>query len=148
MKTKYHRVDDANTVIRAIASHGRRFFYSPDYDRYGRFMIDLTGSIRFIDDHTGSRVRIVKGGKWRGFHNGGTCRAIVEALAEYIRTGKTMSRGFFGPWPDWINDGDMWGYGAEEMEKVRRDAFASPAVYQIDAALIGTEAERLKENVG
>jgi hypothetical protein len=135
MKTKYHRVDDANMVIRAIASHGRRFFYSDDrHETYGQFMIDLTGSIRFIDNYTRKRVRIVKGGKWRGFHNGGTCRAIVEALAEYIRTGKPMSRGFFGPWPQWVNDGDMWGYGAEEMEKVRRDAFKSPAVYSPDKA--------------
>lgn len=132
--TKYHRVGDANIVIRAIASHGRQFFYSREADRFGEFMIDLTGSIRFIDDHTGARVRLVKHGKWRGFHNGGTCRAIVEALAEYIRSGKPMSRGFFGPWPEWINDGDLWGYGAEEMEKVRRDAFESPAVYRPDAA--------------
>lgn len=139
-RMKYFRVADANAVIRAIASHGCRFFYNKEDDRYGEFMIDLTGSIRFVDDHTGARVRIIKNGKWRGFHNGGTCRAIVEALAEYIRSGKTMSRGFFGPWPEWVcGDGDMWGYGFEEMEKVRRDAFASPAVYSPKAAIEPSE---------
>lgn len=35
MKTKYHRVADANAVIRTIASYGRRFFYNAEASRYG-----------------------------------------------------------------------------------------------------------------
>ena len=110
-----------------LGSHGRRFFYSTKYDLYGSFSIDERGCLRYRDDYTGKAIKVVLGGKWRGFSHGGTCKGIVEALAHYIRTGDPINPGHFGPWPDWMCSGDVWGYG-NDMEKVRAAALSSPAV--------------------
>jgi hypothetical protein len=122
------RIANANAVIRAIGSHGRRFFYSSKYDRYGSFSIDDIGCLRYRDDYSGKAIKVVQGGKWRGFSHGGTCRAIVESLAHYIRTGDPINAGHFGPWPDWVCFGDLWGYGKDAMEEVRSAALSNPAV--------------------
>jgi hypothetical protein len=128
MTANYKRIAEADAVIRAIGSHGRRFFYSKEHDRFATFAIDAGGGLRLIDDWSGKSIRLTEHGKWRGFSHGGTCRAMVWALAVYIRTGKPIHRGHFGPWPEWRCDGDVWGYGADEMERVRAAAFASGAV--------------------
>lgn len=123
---KLDRLANANAVLRAIGSHGRRFFYSGSHDRYAELVIDASGRLRIIDEQSGRAVAIVDGGRWRGFNNGGTCRAIVEDLARYVRTGQP-TRNHFGPWPEWICDGDLWGYGADAT-KVRDEIRGNPAV--------------------
>jgi hypothetical protein len=124
---KMSRLAHANAVLRAMASHGRRFFYSQKADRFAEIVIDPQGRLRIVDECTGKSVLIVKGGRWRGFGNGGTCRSIVEDLANYVRTGK-KTRNHFGPWPEWVNGGDLWGYG-DDASKVRDDLRGNPAVH-------------------
>lgn len=126
MATKSERLDHANAVLRAMGSHGRRFFYSREKDRYAEIVIDDAGRLRIVDEWTGKAVLIVAGGRWRGFTNGGTCRAIVEDLARYVRTG-APTRNHFGPWPEWICDGDLWGYG-DGGASVRAEIKGNPAV--------------------
>jgi hypothetical protein len=125
MLTKAERMAHANDILLSVSRHGRRFFYCPRADRVARFEMDAHGCLRFRDEYTDRVIRLVKGGKWRGFNNGGTLRRLVEDLAEYIRTGEKI-RNHFGPWPEWICDGDLWGYG-ESIKQVRSEIGANPA---------------------
>lgn len=124
---KQERVKHANAVLRAMGSYGRHFFYSETKDRFAEIVIDAQGRLRIVDDYTGQSVLIVKQGRWRGFSHGGTCRAVVEDLANYVRTGK-KTRNHFGPWPEWFNGGDLWGYGLAASAAVRSDIRGNPAV--------------------
>jgi hypothetical protein len=47
-----------------------------------------------------------------------------EKLAKSFRRRKTpVPKHHFGPWPDWYcGEGDLWGYGEENMVKVREAA--------------------------
>ncbi len=125
--SKAERLEHANAVIAAMARHGRRFFYCERYDRTSHFVIDDRGQLRFVDNYSGKAVLLVKGGKWRGFSNGGTCRAMVENLGNYVRTGKKCGN-HWGPWPEWVCDGDLWGYGHEASQAVRNDIAGNPAL--------------------
>jgi len=124
--TKGERLAHANAVLRAMGSYGRRFFYSSRHDRYAELILDDRGRCRRIDECSGKSVWLDENGKWRGFTNGGTCRAIVADLARYVRTGQ-KTRNHFGPWPEWICDGDLWGYG-DDAGKVRAALLNNPAV--------------------
>lgn len=126
--SKAERLDVANAVLLAIARHGRRFFWSERRQRAARFALDRLGRVRLTDDYTGVPVLVSRRSQWRGFSHGGTLRALVEAMAGYIRTGEPITGRYFGPWPDWICDGDLWGYGAEAMKALRADLAGSPAI--------------------
>lgn len=119
--TKTERAVVANRFIEAIASCGRMFFAHKE--RVSRFEVDARGRVWFIDGYTGRRIYTHYKYHWRGFTEGGTLRALVENLRDFIRTGETPKLNF-GPWPRWLSDGDMWGYG-EDMEKVRSAAIES-----------------------
>lgn len=118
--SKRQRIDEANAVIAAIAAHGRRFFYHAPKDRTAHFQINWEGRLAFRDEYTNVPVSLHPNSRFKGFSNGGTCEAIVRALHLFIRTGEPMPAVHFGPWnPEYIPDGDLWGYGAEAMQKVR-----------------------------
>lgn len=125
MSDKMERIAHANDVLLSVSKYGRRFFYSRDHDRVARFMLDGNGRLRLIDEQSGRSVMMVTDGRWRGFGNGGTLRRLVEDLAHYIRSGEKI-RNHFGPWPEWICDGDLWGYG-DAIEHVRAEVRANPA---------------------
>lgn len=141
--TKQERLEEANKVIEAIAAHGRRFFYSgPGSDpseggvrakrcpegRVARFEFDGRGAVCFRDDYSWERILVVDSGRWKGWSHGGTMRSLVIKLRDYIRTGEPISVGWFGPWPDWMSQGDLWGYGADAMALVREAALKTQAV--------------------
>lgn len=137
-ENKLHRIEHANAIILSMSGHGRRFFYNSKHDRVARFEIDSAGRLRFRDEYTDKCIALIHGGKWRGFTNGGTMRAIIEDLAQYIRTGKKI-RNHFGPWPDWICDGDLWGYG-DDAGKVRAEVSVNPALRQASSLAKEREA--------
>ena len=127
------RIRQANHVLATIATYGRRFFYN---DKSGAVSHFITGSEHpyFVDHYSGKAVDTTQDGRdWDGFTNGGTLRALVSALTNYIQTGEPIAAGWFGPWPDCF---DLWGYGEEEMEKVRAIALKSPAVDHPSRTLI------------
>jgi hypothetical protein len=137
---KHLRVIEANRVITAISMHGRRFFYtgpgvnpsrakaSPD-GRIARFEKDARGALWFRDDYTWKPIYVAwDRGQWKGWSHGGTLRDLVRALRDYIRTGTPIRPGWFGPWPDWVCEGDLWGYGAEAMAAVREAVMKTEAV--------------------
>lgn len=126
--SKADRVTEANRVIESISRHGRRFFYCAAQVRTAHFILGARGQILFVDDWTGKPVYVAYRGNWRQFSHGGTMRGLVEALAEYIRSGAQIPAGFLGPWPKWICGGDLWGYGGSAMAALRAETVGMPAI--------------------
>lgn len=114
------RCKRANQLLQRIATSGRCFFAHKG--RISRFEVDDRGRVWFIDKYRCRRLYCH--GRHalptRYFSEGGTLRSLCLDLVEYIRTGKPLGRQL-GPFPDWICDGDPWGYGAD-MELVRTRA--------------------------
>jgi hypothetical protein len=119
MSDRQERCEVANRMLAAIASCGRRFFHHDG--NLSRFEVDGRGRVWFLDGYSNRRVYTHYRGKWRGFTNGGTLRALCEALSDFIMTGRAISPWHFGPFPDWSCGGDLWGYGAD-MAAVREAA--------------------------
>jgi hypothetical protein len=119
------RAEKANELIKAIASCGRKVFL---HNRAGdevlsRFEIDPLDRIWFRDGWTGRAIFMHQPGyaKWRGFTEGGTMRFLIQDLRRFIQFGTLVHASHFGPWPQYICGGDLWGYG-EDMAKVREAA--------------------------
>lgn len=128
---KQQRVEQVNQVIRIIADHGRRFFYSQSVNRYASMEVDARGKVWLTDDYTGKRIfthKTVWGGRWRGFSHGGTLRNLVEAFRDYIRTGAPLNPGYLGP--ERFDDSNIWGYDEAGMKAVREQAGALPVFRQ------------------
>ena len=120
------RLARANAFLRAIASCGRRFFFTPrsphQEERVAHLEVDERGRVWFVDDYSGKRIYTHYRGAWRGFTHGGTLKGLILYLREYLVRGLLLPRGSLGPWPDWVGgNGDLWGYGLD-MKKVRQSA--------------------------
>ncbi|CAI8799638.1 LPD29 domain-containing protein [Pseudomonas sp. IT-P74] len=128
---KRHRAEQVNQVIRIIADHGRRFFYSQAVNRYVSMEVDARGKVWFIDDYSGKRIfthDTVWGAKWRGFSHGGTLKDLVKEFRDYICTCEPLHPGFLGP--ERFNDSNIWGYDEAGMMAVRERAGAIPVFRQ------------------
>lgn len=115
------RLKLVNEFIQTMGDHGRRFFYNEKHDRYARMELDNRGRCWFVDDYTDERVFTHYPYRWRNFSHGGTMRRLVEAFREFVTQGRLLPSLSFGPWPEWYNGGDLWGYG-EAIEPVREKA--------------------------
>lgn len=114
---KQERARKANELIEIIAFRGRRFFNH----RYGIscFRVDRRGRVWFWDGHTAVCIYVAYKHWSKGFAQGGTLRAFVNALRDYIRTGESIFTEHLGPWG---HNGDNYlGYG-EDMYAVRAKA--------------------------
>lgn len=119
------RVEVVNAIIRVIGSHGRRFL-SENSDRrtmvdnpfFAHFTVDDRFEIWYADRYSRKPI-LVRHNEWPGFSDGGTLRDLVKHLAYHIETGEPINERHFGPFPSWSCNGDPWGYGLNEMEKVR-----------------------------
>lgn len=134
LRSKEQRAEHVNQVIRIIADHGRRFFYSQAVNRYASMEVDQRGKVWFVDDYSGKRVfthETVWGGRWRGFSHGGTLRRLVEEFRDYIRTGVPMNPLWLGQ--ERFDDSNIWGYDEEGIRSVREQAGALPVFRQVDA---------------
>lgn len=123
---KRQRLGEANAVLVAISQRGRCFF--AHQGRVSRFEIDLAGKLWLRDKYTWKRCYVAYRYRWRHFSDGGTLRRLVDALANYIRTGHRIPGRLFGPWPESYCRGDLWGYGKAEMAALRAELASSPAV--------------------
>ena len=121
MESKQQRVDVANRIIEIVATHGRRFFSLSadgkiaDRPRISFFELRRNGRLWFVDKYTNKAIYTAyRRGNWHGFSEGGTLRDLVCAMADWI-TGKRddFPINHFGPWPEWVCGGDLWGYGSE-----------------------------------
>ena len=119
------RLDMVNRIIKVIGSHGRHFL-SENSDRrelvekpfFANFWVDKRSELWYRDRYKQNDV-LVRHQDWPGFSDGGTLRSLVQHLADHIWHGKPISNHIVGPWPEWLCGGDLWGYGADEMQKVR-----------------------------
>lgn len=128
---KHQRAEHVNQVIKIIADHGRRFFYSQTVDRYAIMEVDQRGMVWYIDNYTGKRIfthETVWGGKWRGFSHGGTLKDLIKKFRDYIRTGEPLHPGYLGP--ERFNDSNVWGYEEDAMKAVRELAGPLPVFRQ------------------
>ncbi|GIK44737.1 MAG: hypothetical protein K8L99_32770 [Anaerolineae bacterium] len=132
MTTKTERAQQANKFLASVAGCGRKFFAYKE--RVSRFEVDARGRIWFVDAYREAKIYTAyEWGRWRGFSEGGTLRALVLKLRDFIRTGEPREMGL-GPWPAWVCNGDPWGYGGD-MEKVRQAAEAAGIVPSSNAVL-------------
>jgi hypothetical protein len=132
MITKQDRLQYANKLIEIIGSHGRRFFWNKENDRYARLEL-RRGMVYFIDDYTDKAVFTHKtaiSSRWEGFSHGGTLRSLVEDMRDYITHGTTIPR-----WKIVIQqlgakdlEGNIWGYDIEGAQSVRDAAYALPII--------------------
>lgn len=113
------RIDQANRVIEAIAEHGRKFFSlhadgrQDEPNRISKFEL-VNGRLFFLDKWTQKRTYVFyRRGQWIHFSEGGTLRALVEGMADWIVGKRKDFPRAFGPWPEWICEGDLWGYGSD-----------------------------------
>lgn len=127
-ESRRKRAQEVDEVIKIIGSRGRRFFYSTAFDRYARVEVDDRGKIWWIDEYAGTRIYTHRTGfvsRWRGFSNGGTLRALVEAFRDYICTGVPLPLNRLGP--EGIHtSSNLWGYPPDDMRLVREDCAGSP----------------------
>lgn len=113
------RVAKVNELIRVIASHGRKFFAHGE--NVTRFEIDARGRVWLTDHYSGKRIYTHYEGRWRGFTNGGTLKFLCVAFRDFITRGVPVPSHHFGPWPQWMCEGDPWAYG-DDILPVREAA--------------------------
>ena len=134
--SKIERTEHANALIKIISQHGRRFFWNEKAQRVASFELDGRGRVWFIDDYNGKRIYTHPtgfGSRWRGFSHGGTLRALIEALREYITHGTQLHPEYIAP--ERMNPGsNIWGYSTEEALAVRETAFKMPVIKRLLAA--------------
>jgi hypothetical protein len=128
--TRAERMAHVNEVICHVAAHGRRFFYYDRHDRTAAFELTASGRVRFRDECTDLLVDTGRERRWnpQRFSGGGTMQRLVAALGNYVSKGVKVDKRHFGPWADWKCDGDVWGYGFEEMQKVREGIAGSDVI--------------------
>jgi hypothetical protein len=115
------RVEQINELVKLIGGLGRRFFWSEKTGAYAQMICDTRGRLYWQDQYTLELIYLHYRYWSKGFTNGGTMRHCVNMFKRYVMTGKSLPP-IFGPWPDSICDGDLWGYGKENMIIIRRRA--------------------------
>lgn len=121
IEARQARLEKANELLVVIATHGRRFFHHNGTT--ARLELDERGRVWFIDHYSKRRIYTHRPWLRRGFSSGGTMNALIRALRDFIMgRGTAGLRGAFGPWPEWVCGGDLWGYG-DDSERVRTAAF-------------------------
>lgn len=124
--TKQERLEHANALIRAIAAHGRRFFYYASSDRIAHMELDARGRVWYVDDYTQRRIYTHKPGAWAGFTKGGTLKGLVEQMRDYITRGERISRWHITmPRED---GGNTWGYNRDAAATLRAIAYSMPII--------------------
>jgi len=116
MKTKQERLDIANQILVHISQYGRQFFLHEG--RVTHFDLDHRGRLWLVDGYTQKRIYLAYKYWKHGFSEGGTLRSLIVNLSEFIRWAEPI-RNHFGPFPKYLCDGDLWGYGHEPMARLR-----------------------------
>lgn len=131
-KLRHERLDHANTLIKLIGNHGRRFFWDAQLNRYGRF--EISGGHLYYRDEYSDKVTYMHNtgfrNTWECFTHGGTLKALVQDMADYILTGKKVAA-----WKIVIErrnsvdfDDNIWGYPVVQARKLRRLAVELPII--------------------
>lgn len=123
------RAEHVNALIKIIGSHGRRFFYSPQFDRFAHVEL-RQGRVYFVDDYSDRAIYTHATGfvsHWRGFSHGGTLRDLVERLRDYIIDGQPLPIGVIGRYLVGTNPAsNVWGYSRDAIIATRQEAAKLP----------------------
>lgn len=108
------RIEKANQLLRVIATRGRCFFSHKHEDGLviARFRRQENGSIWLLNEWTKEWIYVSRrnnNGTYKGFHHGGTLRALVTALVAWIREEDLVSPHYFNK---------HWGYSPREIEQI------------------------------
>lgn len=101
------RLENANKFLRTISKCGRHFFCHKG--KVSKLELDSRGRVWFIDAYTDKRVYTHYRFDWRGFTEGGTLRALIVRLRNYIKSGEPFIL------PAW----NYWGYGNDIFEVIK-----------------------------
>lgn len=101
---KQDRCNRANALLQVIASTGSRFFRHGS--RVSQFYLDGRGRLWLNDRWNRKPVYTHYKGEWKHFSQGGTLKALCEALRDFVIHGKRFTF-----------TGRHWGYG-EDMSAV------------------------------
>ena len=116
------RMFNANKMIDQISECGRKFFFNERTGRTAYMFLDQRGRVWFFDEQSHRLVYTHhRYQRWKHFSHGGTLHDLVDYFRDYIKKGELLPSRTFGPWPGFIPDNDLWGYG-EAMELVREKA--------------------------
>ena len=114
-------------MLAAIACCGRQFFRNADDNFVSRFELDARGRVWLIDHYSKRRIYTHdERGRWRGFSNGGTLRALICDLRDYITKGAHLHPGVLGFGRD-----NHWAYGADI--KIVQDAAERLGIIDLSA---------------
>ncbi len=116
--SKEERLAAANKLLELIGQHGRHFFRHDDETSH---FVLKDGKTYFFDAKTKRTIAIIKNQPWSGFSEGYTLQSLIVNISYYILTGRRIQSDL-GPWPDYIANGDLWGYGPYAMIIIRREA--------------------------
>lgn len=132
---KQERLEHANQLIKIIGSHGRRFFWNEGKQRFASLAL-MRGRVYYVDDYSGELVythHTPFGNDWRGFSHGGTLKALVQDMRDYVMHGTRIPR-----WRIVIERlqgglaNNIWGYPLEAALAVRAAAYALPICAEAD----------------
>lgn len=112
---KEKRIEKANKLLNKIASCGPNFFYYDKDKTTAKFLLK-NNRIYFMDEYTKSEMLAYNYRQLgRKFNQGGTMKALVLDISEWIRTGKRTNGkngygGLFCP---------HWGYSESDMKNIQ-----------------------------
>jgi len=120
MKNK--KLEIANQFIKIISDHGRRFFYDDKKNTVGYLKIK-NNKVYYVSEYSGKEICFSQSIHHisRKFSHGSTLRALIIALRDYIHGKRKLPISHLGPWSENLCNGDLWGYGKNEMEIVREE---------------------------
>ncbi|MDW9481782.1 hypothetical protein GOB57_24340 [Sinorhizobium meliloti] len=132
-QTRAERVVHANSLIEEVAKRGRGFFHHKASGRTASFEVTTGGRLRFRDEYTQKLIDTSWPGRWQHFSGGGTLQRLVSDLTKYVAQGERIPPGHFGPFPEFLCGGDVWGYGLETMADLRKALANSDCILRADA---------------
>jgi hypothetical protein len=95
LEQRIARLRTAKRAIFVLSANGPRFLYAPAADRVGQLAVDRFGQTWYVDAFTGLMLYPFEGHEWRGFTAGPQLKAIVMALASYVRDGHQVDLALF-----------------------------------------------------
>lgn len=103
-----YRMEQANALLNAMASHGPRTFYSPVYELTAYFYVDSVLQGWFVHHMTGMKHEATRAPNLLDDPE----RGLVQELLKYLRTGKSIDA-------SWL---ERFDYSADEFGKVWEEA--------------------------
>ncbi|MEC6833013.1 hypothetical protein VXS06_14695 [Photobacterium toruni] len=124
---KIERAEHCNDLIKEIASYGRKFFYCQSNNKTAELLVSsLGGRVYFLDHKSSQLIYTHSSRTWNGFTHGGTLRALVESMRDYIMKGHHLNIDLICCKRIREEDGNIWGYESSEAIKLLETIKSNP----------------------